>query len=174
MTPSSSRRSRCTACQYPPWIPTPSAPPHHPPLTLPLLSPQPREEREPAAKGGQGVPRRRPIRFGLVDEDRPDAGPVLRVRQRRAGHERQRLQACGRGARGEHRYDDRTLSRMCGLADGADSRVRCRSQDAPYRATVLDPVGKLCSYWPEINAAIAKRQKKVCSHCPTLSIFALR
>jgi len=34
-------------------------------------------------------------------------------------------------------------------------------QDAPYRATVLEPVGKLCSYFPEINNAISKRNKKV-------------
>ncbi|KAI5479698.1 hypothetical protein MNV49_002957 [Pseudohyphozyma bogoriensis] len=35
------------------------------------------------------------------------------------------------------------------------------SIDAPYRATVLDPIGKMCSYWPEINAAITKRNKKL-------------
>ncbi|KAL8283125.1 hypothetical protein RQP46_005903 [Phenoliferia psychrophenolica] len=36
-----------------------------------------------------------------------------------------------------------------------------RGIDAPYRATVLDPVGKLCSYWPEVNNAISKRNKKL-------------
>ncbi|ORY53983.1 putative RVS161-protein [Leucosporidium creatinivorum] len=36
-----------------------------------------------------------------------------------------------------------------------------RSIDAPYRATVLEPVGKLCSYFPEINNAISKRHKKL-------------
>lgn len=25
----------------------------------------------------------------------------------------------------------------------------------------MDPVGKLCSYWPEVNNAISKRNKKV-------------
>lgn len=34
-------------------------------------------------------------------------------------------------------------------------------QDAPYRSTVLEPIGKLCSYWPEINNAVSKRHKKV-------------
>lgn len=33
--------------------------------------------------------------------------------------------------------------------------------DAPYRATVLEPIGKLCSYWPEINNALSKRHKKL-------------
>ncbi|KAM0755505.1 BAR-domain-containing protein [Meredithblackwellia eburnea MCA 4105] len=36
-----------------------------------------------------------------------------------------------------------------------------RGIDAPYRATVLDPVGKLCSYWPEVNNNISKRNKKL-------------
>lgn len=36
-----------------------------------------------------------------------------------------------------------------------------RDLDAPFRATVLEPVGKLCSYYPTINEAIAKRNKKV-------------
>lgn len=36
-----------------------------------------------------------------------------------------------------------------------------RELDAPYRATVLEPVGKLCSYFPEINKNIEKRNKKV-------------
>ena len=35
------------------------------------------------------------------------------------------------------------------------------SQDAPFRATVLEPVGKLCSYFPTVNEGIAKRNKKV-------------
>jgi hypothetical protein len=34
-------------------------------------------------------------------------------------------------------------------------------QDAPFRATVLEPVGKLCSYFPTVNEGIAKRNKKV-------------
>lgn len=36
-----------------------------------------------------------------------------------------------------------------------------RELDAPFRATVLEPIGKMCSYWPEINNAISKRNKKV-------------
>lgn len=36
-----------------------------------------------------------------------------------------------------------------------------RELDAPYRATVLEPIGKLCSYFPEINKNIEKRNKKV-------------
>ncbi|PWN25073.1 BAR-domain-containing protein [Jaminaea rosea] len=36
-----------------------------------------------------------------------------------------------------------------------------RELDAPYRATVLEPVGKLCSYFPEINKNIEKRNKKL-------------
>lgn len=58
-----------------------------------------------------------------------------------------------------------------------------RDLDAPFRATVLEPIGKMCSYWvsktrmvdlgghvltimtiqPEINKAIEKRNKKVSS-----------
>jgi len=36
-----------------------------------------------------------------------------------------------------------------------------RDLDAPFRATVLEPIGKMCSYWPEINKAIEKRNKKL-------------
>ena len=36
-----------------------------------------------------------------------------------------------------------------------------RDLDAPFRATVLEPIGKMCSYWPEINKTIEKRNKKV-------------
>ncbi|GAA5902877.1 hypothetical protein JCM8208_006500 [Rhodotorula glutinis] len=36
-----------------------------------------------------------------------------------------------------------------------------RTIDAPYRATVLEPIGKLCAHFPEVNNAIAKRQKKL-------------
>lgn len=48
-----------------------------------------------------------------------------------------------------------------------------RELDAPYRATVLEPVGKMCSYWPEINKAIEKRNKKVCALrlCPFTPAF---
>lgn len=33
--------------------------------------------------------------------------------------------------------------------------------DAPYRATVLEPIGKLASYFPEVNKVVEKRQKKL-------------
>lgn len=36
-----------------------------------------------------------------------------------------------------------------------------RELDAPYRATVLEPIGRLCSYLPEVNNAISKRNKKL-------------
>lgn len=36
-----------------------------------------------------------------------------------------------------------------------------RDLDAPFRATVLEPIGKLCSHYPVINEAIGKRSKKV-------------
>lgn len=35
------------------------------------------------------------------------------------------------------------------------------SVEQPYRTTVLDPVSKLCTYLPEVNNLIQKRQKKV-------------
>jgi len=36
-----------------------------------------------------------------------------------------------------------------------------RGIDVPYRTTVLDPIGKLCSNFPEINNTITKRHKKL-------------
>ncbi|BGP13254.1 hypothetical protein JCM10213_004976 [Rhodosporidiobolus nylandii] len=36
-----------------------------------------------------------------------------------------------------------------------------RTIDAPYRATVLDPIGKFCAHLPEVGNAISKRQKKL-------------
>ncbi|PWN94786.1 putative RVS161-protein [Tilletiopsis washingtonensis] len=36
-----------------------------------------------------------------------------------------------------------------------------RELDAPYRATVLEPIGKLASFFPEINRNIEKRNKKL-------------
>ncbi|KAF8739692.1 EXSHypothetical protein, partial [Rhizoctonia solani] len=36
-----------------------------------------------------------------------------------------------------------------------------RELDAPYRTTVFEPVGKMCSYFPIINDGIAKRNKKM-------------
>lgn len=41
-----------------------------------------------------------------------------------------------------------------------DART-AKELDAPYRATVLDPIGKLCSYFPEVNKLIDKRGRKV-------------
>lgn len=43
-----------------------------------------------------------------------------------------------------------------------DQRI-AKDLDAPYRATVLDPMTKLCSYFPEVNKGIEKRSKKVCA-----------
>lgn len=36
-----------------------------------------------------------------------------------------------------------------------------RDLDGPFRATVLEPVGKLGSYFTNVNAAIEKRNHKV-------------
>ncbi|KAG8691458.1 hypothetical protein FRC11_003463 [Ceratobasidium sp. 423] len=36
-----------------------------------------------------------------------------------------------------------------------------RELDAPYRTTVLEPVGKMCAFFPVINEGIAKRNKKM-------------
>lgn len=45
-------------------------------------------------------------------------------------------------------------------AEELDTKT-ARDMDAPYRATVLEPIGKMCSYFPEINKTIEKRNKKV-------------
>lgn len=45
-------------------------------------------------------------------------------------------------------------------------------QDAPYRATVLEPVGKLNNYYSTINAAITKREHKVSIPCSLCLISA--
>lgn len=52
-------------------------------------------------------------------------------------------------------------------ADELDTNT-ARELDAPYRATVLEPIGKLCSYFPEITKTIEKRNKKV-----SFSFYAL-
>lgn len=49
-----------------------------------------------------------------------------------------------------------------------------QTQDAPYRETVLEPIGKLCSYWPEVNAAITKRNNKVRQPPPGLESVLAR
>ncbi|BGP53173.1 hypothetical protein JCM8202_003689 [Rhodotorula sphaerocarpa] len=36
-----------------------------------------------------------------------------------------------------------------------------RSIDAPYRATILEPIGKFAAHLPEVNNAISKRSKKL-------------
>ncbi|SHO78028.1 Similar to S.cerevisiae protein RVS161 (Amphiphysin-like lipid raft protein) [Malassezia sympodialis ATCC 42132] len=41
-----------------------------------------------------------------------------------------------------------------------DART-AKELDGPYRATVLDPMGKLCSYFPEVNKLIEKRGRKL-------------
>jgi len=49
-----------------------------------------------------------------------------------------------------------------------DSKT-ARDLDASYRATVLEPIGKLCSYFPEINNSVAKRSKKLIDYDATRS-----
>lgn len=39
----------------------------------------------------------------------------------------------------------------------------------PYRHTVLEPVGRFCSYFQNINGAIEKRNKKVRRFFPLIS-----
>lgn len=39
--------------------------------------------------------------------------------------------------------------------------VVTRDLDGPYRATVLEPVGKMCHYFTNVNAAIDKRNHKL-------------
>ncbi len=56
----------------------------------------------------------------------------------------------------------RATSDMLLLAHLADPLTSFpAAQDVPYRATVLEPIGKLCSYYPTINEGIAKRNKKL-------------
>jgi len=35
------------------------------------------------------------------------------------------------------------------------------AQDAPFRTTISEPLGKMCAYFPVVNEHIAKRNKKV-------------
>jgi len=44
--------------------------------------------------------------------------------------------------------------------DDLDNSIN-REFDAPYRTTVLEPVGKMCSFFPMINETITKRDKKL-------------
>ncbi|UZJ55878.1 hypothetical protein CBS101457_005198 [Exobasidium rhododendri] len=62
-------------------------------------------------------------------------------------------------------YNDSSEAAMAANAykravDELDTKT-ARELDAPYRATVLEPIGKLCSYFPEINKTIDKRNKKL-------------
>lgn len=41
------------------------------------------------------------------------------------------------------------------------------TQDAPYRTTILDPLGKMNLYFPTINEHISKRNKKVSVALPS-------
>ncbi|KAF9820293.1 hypothetical protein IEO21_01507 [Rhodonia placenta] len=36
-----------------------------------------------------------------------------------------------------------------------------REMDAPYRTTVMEPLGKMCAYFPVVNEHISKRNKKL-------------
>ncbi|KAH9446738.1 hypothetical protein Pst134EA_030644 [Puccinia striiformis f. sp. tritici] len=39
--------------------------------------------------------------------------------------------------------------------------IAIRELDTPYRTTVLEPVGRFCSYFTEVNNTLAKRHKKL-------------
>jgi len=65
----------------------------------------------------------------------------------------------------EHFYSDSSDQAMAGHAykravEELDLSGT-KELDGPYRTTVLEPVGKLCSYFPEINNSIQKRHKKL-------------
>lgn len=46
-------------------------------------------------------------------------------------------------------------------------------QDAPYRATIMEPLGKMNAYFPVVNEHIAKRNKKVISRLSLVSVMRL-
>ena len=55
-------------------------------------------------------------------------------------------------------YSDGSESAMAAhsfkrAVDELDAKV-AREMDAPYRATVLEPIGKLCSHFPEIKLVV--------------------
>ena len=56
--------------------------------------------------------------------------------------------------------------------DELDSGVG-RDLDAPFRHTVLEPVGRFCSYFQTVNGAIDKRNKKVPPPLPPSSSHSL-
>ncbi|CAG8589826.1 26421_t:CDS:10, partial [Dentiscutata erythropus] len=64
----------------------------------------------------------------------------------------------------EHFYEDSTDDSLAGkkyktTIEGIERD--CRELDDPYRQTVTDPVGRFCAYFPDINDAIKKRDKKL-------------
>lgn len=50
-----------------------------------------------------------------------------------------------------------------------DQNRNAHTQDGPYRATVLEPVGKLANYFNNVNAAIDKRNHKMIDYDSTRS-----
>ena len=114
------------------------------------------DQRPPERR--ETVSRRHPRNLGLLLPHRRHGRPLLRLRVGRASHGRQRLQTRCRRNGGEHYSFHRQSPSPRPLHP---SLTPTTLQDAPYRATVLEPIGKLCSYWPEVNNTISKRNKKV-------------
>ncbi|RIB17188.1 hypothetical protein C2G38_2131959 [Gigaspora rosea] len=65
----------------------------------------------------------------------------------------------------EHFYEDSTDDTLAGkkYKDAIDRLEQdCREYlDDPYRQTVTEPIGRFCAYFPDINEAIKKRDKKL-------------
>ncbi|CAG8764174.1 525_t:CDS:2, partial [Racocetra fulgida] len=65
----------------------------------------------------------------------------------------------------EHFYEDSTDNSLAGknYKESIDRLERdCRDYlDEPYRQTVTDHIGRFCAYFPDINDAIKKRDKKL-------------
>lgn len=62
-------------------------------------------------------------------------------------------------------YSDSTETAMVAstykrAVEELDART-AKELDLPYRATVLDPISKLSSYFPEVNKLIEKRNRKL-------------
>lgn len=62
-------------------------------------------------------------------------------------------------------YDEDAVYAQCGLkykeaANELDEQVRT-AMDQDYRATVLEPLTKFSGYFPVVNEAIKRRQKKL-------------
>ncbi|KAI8647793.1 hypothetical protein BD408DRAFT_357207 [Parasitella parasitica] len=65
----------------------------------------------------------------------------------------------------ENFYDDTTPMGASGaeykrVVEKLDEEARS-NLDTAYRTTVLEPLGRFCSYFPEVNEAIKRRQKKL-------------